>query len=305
MEWLSDHVQNGLVMVRKNRNIFATWKKRNFVQRSMCFIQKDNGEIIVDSKSITSEAKSFYEKLYASNEADILDEAIDENLDHPTLTSEERNSLEGLINIQELSSAVKKLNNDKSPGSDGYTADFFSFSFFSKDVGMFLLRSINYGFEKGEMSVTQKQGVITCISKEGKDKSLLKNWRPITLLNIPYNIASSCIAQRLKSVLPKLIYEDQKWFLKGRFIGENIRLLYDTLLYSSKHNVRGLLFMVDFEKAFDSVAWSFIKKSLIKFNFGSSIIQWISTFYCNIKFCVSVNGQYSEWFHVQRILCVS
>ena len=87
---------------------------------------------------------------------------------------------------------------------------FFSFSFFSKDVGMFLLRSINYGFEKGEMSVTQKQGVITCISKEGKDKSLLKNWRPITLLNIPYNIASSCIAQRLKSVLPKLIYEDQK-----------------------------------------------------------------------------------------------
>jgi len=114
---------------------------------------------------------------------------------------------------------------------------------------MFLLRSINYGFEKGEMSVTQKQGVITCISKEGKDKSLLKNWRPITLLNIPYNIASSCIAQRLKSVLPKLIHEDQKVFLKGRFIGENIRLLHDTLLYSSKHNVRGLLFMVDFEMA--------------------------------------------------------
>jgi hypothetical protein len=289
-KWLGDG--------EKNSKYFCNLEKRNFVQKAMCFIQKDNGETIHDSKSITSEAKSFYETLYASKETDILDEAIDTNLEHPTLTNEERDSLEGLITLQELLVAVKNLNNDKSPGSDGYTAEFFKFFF--KDVGVFLLRSINHGFEKGEMSVTQKQGVITCIPKEGKDKSFLKNWRPITLLNIPYKIASSCIAQRLKSVLPKLIHEDQKGFLKGRFIGENIRLLYDTLLYSNKHNVRGLLLMVDFEKAFDSVAWSFIKKSLIKFNFGSSVTRWISTFYCNIKSCMSVNGQYSDWFHVQR-----
>ena len=108
----------------------------------------------------------------------------------------------------------------------------------------FLLRSVNYGFEKGEMSITQKLGIITCIPKEGKYKSLLENWRPITLLNIPYKTASSCIVQPLKSALPKLIHEDQKGFLKGRFIGENIRLLYDTLLYSSKRNARGLLFVV-------------------------------------------------------------
>ena len=107
------------------------------------------------------------------------------------------------------------------------------------------------------MSATQRQRVITCIPKEGKDKTLLRNWRPITLLNIVYKIASSCIAGRLKTVLPQLIHVDQKGFLKGRYIGESIRLLYDTLLYASKHHVPGLL-MVDFEKAFDSVAWSFI-----------------------------------------------
>ena len=55
------------------------------------------------------------------------------------------------------------------------------------------------------MSITQQQGVIVCIPKEGKDKTLLTNWRPITLLNIPYT-ASSCIAQRLQSVLPKLTH---------------------------------------------------------------------------------------------------
>ena len=73
------------------------------------------------------------------------------------------------------------------------------------------------------MSLTQQQGVIVCIPKEGKDKTLLTNWRPITLLNIPYT-ASSCIAQRLQSVLPKLTHEHHRRFLKVRLIGENIRL---------------------------------------------------------------------------------
>ena len=91
----------------------------------------------------------------------------------------------------------------------------------------------------------------------------MKNWRPITLLNTVYKIASSCIAARLKTVLPKLIGDDQKGFLKGRYIGENIRLLYNTLLYAKQHQIPGLLLMVDFEKAFDSVAWSFIENLCI------------------------------------------
>ena len=123
-----------------------------------------------------------------------------------------------------------------------------------------MVRSITHGFCKGEISVTQRQGTIACIPKEGKDKIFWKNWRLITLLNIVYKIASSCIARRVKTVLPQLIYADQKGFLKGRYTGKNIRLLYDTLLYASKHRVPVLLF----EKAFSGVAWCFIeeKKSL-------------------------------------------
>ena len=49
------------------------------------------------------------------------------------------------------------------------------FKLFLKDVGVFLLRSRNHGFEKGKMSVTQKQGVIACLPKEGKDKELFEN----------------------------------------------------------------------------------------------------------------------------------
>ena len=79
--------------------------------------------------------------------------------------------------------------------------------------------------------------------------------------------ASSCTVRRVKTVLPQLIHDDQNSFLKGRYIRQNIRLLYDTLLYASKHRIPGLLLMTDFEKAFDSVAWSFTEKSLTAFNF--------------------------------------
>ena len=64
--------------------------------------------------------------------------------------------------------------------------------------------------------------------------------------------------------------------------GENIRLLYDTLLYASEHHIPGLPLTVDFEKAFDSVAWSFIENLLNVFDFRHDIKMWISTFYANI-----------------------
>ena len=77
----------------------------------------------------------------------------------------------------------------KSPDSDGFTTEFYQV--FWTDIGTFLVRSINYGFDQGEMSVIQRHVVVTSIPKEGKSKRLLKNLRPITLLDTAYKIASS------------------------------------------------------------------------------------------------------------------
>ena len=71
--------------------------------------------------------------------------------------------------------------------------------------------------------------------------------------------------------------------MSERFTGDNIRLIYDTLHYSNNAKKRGLLLLIDFEKAFDSVAWSFIQKTLIFYNFKNDIITWIKAFYMNIK----------------------
>ena len=101
-----------------------------------------------------------------------------------------------------------------------------------KQLGEFIVRSINYGYITGELSEYQKFGIITCLPKEDKPRQYLKNWRPITLLNTIYKIASGVIASRLKTVLNKLIKGDQTGFVPGRYIGENTRLIYDILHYT-------------------------------------------------------------------------
>ena len=227
-----------------------------------------------------------------------MDVDLNSVVNGPKLTPDNSKSIEGNITVTEALEALKKMENNKSPGSDGYTVEFLKF--FWSDIGIFLVRSINESFTKGEMSTTQRQGIITCIPKEGKEKKFLKNWRPITLLNTSYKIASACIAQRLKTVLPSIIHESQTGFLPGRNINQNIRLLYDVLVHTDTHKIPGLLLLIDFEKAFDTIAWSFINKALDFFCFGPDIKRWINTFYSNTSACVTVNGGYTSWFQIQR-----
>ena len=76
----------------------------------------------------------------------------------------------------------------------------------------------------------------------------MKNWRPITLLNCDYKIATKCIASRIKKVLPKLINNnDQTGVMKNRFIGENIRLIDSIINYANAEQIEGLLLFIDFK----------------------------------------------------------
>ena len=78
-------------------------------------------------------------------------------------------------------------------------------------------------------------------------------------------------------------------------------LFYDTIHYTEKRNISGLSLLVDFEKAFDSVLWSLIKKTLNFFKFGPDIKKkWINIFCKNTKACVIVNGQTSSRFSIER-----
>ena len=194
----------------------------------------------------------------------------------PILSENQKNEIEGPITYDELKNALKNSKNDKSPGSDGFSYEFYKVFF--KEISWFLLRSINDSYKKGTLSITQRYGIITLLPKGNKPRQFLKNWRPISLLNVSYKIVSSCIAERIKSTLSTLIHENQKGFISGRYIGENIRLMYDLIHLTEKEQIPGMLLSIDFEKAFDSVSHTFLKQILKLYNFGPSIQKWIEIF---------------------------
>ena len=103
------------------------------------------------------------------------------------------------------------------------------------------------------LTTSQRQAVITLAEKKGKDKRYIKNWRPISLLNVDAKIISKVMANRLKKVSGTLISSDQTAYVPGRFIGESVRLVSDLTEYTDIHNLPGYLVTIDIEKAFDSV----------------------------------------------------
>ena len=282
----------------KPTSYFLNLEKRNFTNKVITKIIDDDKEY-TSTEEILNSQTMYYKTLY-SEKINIDDKPIEMILgeNKSKLTDQDTNSLEGEIKYSELAEALKNMKNSKTPGSDGFTAEFFKF--FWIDLKMFILNSINYGYKTGSLSITQKQGIITCLPKPNKSPFYLKNWRPISLLNVIYKLASSVIASRLKNVLHKLIHEDQKGFIAGRFIGENIRLIYDILFETKQQKIPGLLLSGDFQQAFDSVSWKFIAKTLDYFNFRPSFKKWIKTFQNGSESCILQNGHKSDYFCLQR-----
>ena len=148
------------------------------------------------------------------------------------------------------------MKNGKSPGNDGLTKEFYM-CFFNEICNQ-LIAALNKSFTVGQLSTSQRQATITLIEKKAKDKRFLKNWRPISLINVDAKIASKVLASRMKNILSSIVKCDQTAYVKGRYIGESIRLISYILEYTEENDISGILFSADFEKEFDSIEHAFL-----------------------------------------------
>ena len=172
------------------------------------------------------EQKKFYQKLYSKcNTSDCDDKCTLLNDKVPKLKEIDKNLCENIITIQECGKSLKELPNNKTPGSDGFTTDFYKF--FWPDIKKYVYESFTYSFEHGILSIDQRRAILTLLPKNGKDLRWLKNWRPLSLLNTDYKILTKLLAIRLQKVLPSLVSEDQVAYIKKRYIGENVRKIMD------------------------------------------------------------------------------
>ena len=286
----------------RNTKYFHSLEKRHYNSKTIRNLVTDDGTRISRDVEILQEAKKFYKSLYTSiTDKELSNEYDDiffpENIE-AKLTDDQKLSCEGELSAAECFECLKTMEMGKSPGTDGLPAEFYKV--FWNDVSTHLLASLNSSFSKGHLSISQRRGLITLIPKKNKPQQFLKNWRPISLLNCDYKIAAKAVATRMKRVLPDIINSDQTGFLKGRSIGENVRLLNSVISYAEQQNVPGMLLFIDFEKAFDTLEWKFLEKTLRFYNFGDSLITWIKLLYTDISSSIQNNGWSSEFFQLNR-----
>ena len=188
--------------------------------------------------------------------------------------------------------------NGKSPGNDGLTKEFYVCFF--EELGWLVCKTFNFSFDNGELSASQKQAVIILIEKKDCDKRLVKNWRPISLINVDCKIASKALASRLKKVIPQIIHHFQTAYVQSRIIGESVRLIGDLTDHADNENLDGMLFAADIEKAFDSLEHNFLFATLVKFGFGPDVIKWIGVLFFDAKSSVMDNGFSTGYFNLCR-----
>ena len=90
--------------------------------------------------------------------------------------------------------------------------------------------------------------------------------------------------------------------MQNRYYGENIRLINDIINYCQITRKPAVILLIDFEKAFDTICWDFLKCCLEYYGFGTNFKKWIATLYQNIESCVTNNGYQSEYFSCQEVL---
>ena len=136
--------------------------------------------------------------------------------------------------------------------------------------------------------------------KKDRDKKPIKNWRPISLLNIDTKLIFKVLPERLKNVLHSLISSDQIANVKGRFISEGVRLISDVLEICDKLQIKDFLMTVDIGKAFDSINHCFLIKVLEKYGFEKDFIKWIKILLQNQESYIVNRGTTTNYFKLEK-----
>jgi hypothetical protein len=117
-------------------------------------------------------------------------------------------------------------------------------------------------------------GIIILLPKK-KDAKVIKQYRPICLLNVSFKTFTKVATNRLSTIAHKIIRPTQTAFLLGRNIMEGAVILHETIHELHLKKQDKIMFKIDFEKAYDKVKWSFLQQTLRMKGFSQRWCSWV------------------------------
>ena len=199
-----------------------------------------------DETLIKTRVRDFYQTLYTR---ETLQEADMDHYCNVNIEPRDIDQVRTFLTVADIQSSIKESKNNKSPGPDGLTYEFYKH--FSQLVTPILERVYLMVYTQGKMPISMCNSHVRLIYKNKGQRADLKNWRPISLSNTDYKIMTRCLAREMSKTLKDLVGENQVCGIPGCTIIDHLYTLYDMNEDGRTNNINMLA--IDFEKAFDRV----------------------------------------------------
>ncbi len=263
--------------------------------------KKNNLEVLkIDGNNVTDQAKiqekvlDYFEKLFNGRldrkEEFVMDEGklpelLNDNLGK--LTDADKEMFCQPFSMDELKFVIKNLPNNKSPGLDGLSNEFYKAVF--PLIKNEYLAVQNLYQQEGKVSNEMRKGVTRLLPKT-EGVPTVEKVRPITMLIPDYSIKSRLLTNRLSGVMEDIIKSSQLCNSKKVNIQTGVHNILSTIEYVNMKNLPGALLSFDMSKAFDRCYIPFVCKVLEKMNFPEKFIDVILDMHTNISTCFLLNG---------------
>ena len=240
----------------KPNKYFYQIEKQKQAKKQIKQLQNEQNNTLTTNVEILKECQKFYQNLY-NKQKNSLDTQKELLKNVPKKVEIEHNEkVIKPINKNEIKQTINQMENDKSPGIDGIPIEFYKTFYHTIENDLLQIYN-NILFYEQNTTKTMHQAIITLIPKKG-DLNQLKYWRPISLLCGDYKILTKILSNRLKTILPHIILEEQNCSVPQRTIFNNLFLTRDTIKVSKEKNIKLYLLQIDQEKASDKVDHDFL-----------------------------------------------
>ena len=259
-------------------------------------LQSDHG-VLVSQDDISRHIYDFFLTLLVTAEGKVLRLRDDFWGEESRVSQAENDGLALTFSTQEIDEALGSMKCDTAPGPAGWPVIFFRrFWPALKDI----FYDIINGFALGMVDISRlNYGVISLIPKvKGADS--IKQYRPITLINVPFKICAKAYASRLAPVAQRVIHKSQTTFLKGRNILEGPIALTEIIHELKRTRGQGVILKLDFEKAYDRVNWEFVREVLLKKGFEAGFVHRIMHLISSGNTSIIVNGDMGKFFRNRK-----
>ncbi|KAL6058354.1 hypothetical protein STEG23_024193 [Scotinomys teguina] len=255
-------------------------------------IRNENGDITTDNEEIQRIIRSYFKNLYSTKLENL--EEMDKFLNRyhiPKLDQDQIDNLNRPITPKEIETVVKRLpTKKKSPGPDGFSAEFFQI--FREELIPILFKLFHTVETEATLPNSFYETTVTLIPKPHKDTTKKENYRLIFLMNTNAKILNKILANRLQEHIKDIVHHDQVGFIPQMQGWFNIRKSVNVIHYINKLKEKNhMIISLDAEKAFDKIQHPFMIKVLERSGIQGTFLNIIKAIYSKPTANIKLNGE--------------